>query len=353
MKTSVIVGIVIVAVIVVGAAYAYTTMTAPAAPAFKVAAIYVTPLEETWNQVLHQALLEARDELGITYNYSERVSESQVESIMLQYINSGFNMIITHSWGFWETADRIAPQFPNVYFAQGSGLCTNFGNNLALFDYYIQEAAYEAGAIAAKMTNTSKVGIVTAFSGVGDVNNLLNGFVAGAKHVNPNLNVTISYINSWYDPPAARTAASALIASGVDVIYSERYGIFEACKDTSGKVLALAFGNIVDQNNLAPDVVVGSVVWDLYPMVRSMIQGALSDNFASGHYYTTMDTGGSKFVWNTAFQNNYPLVYSYSQTLQQQIINGTIYWNTSVTLINGTVVDGSNVPISVPNFRNP
>ncbi|MGC8937218.1 MAG: BMP family protein, partial [Candidatus Methanomethylicaceae archaeon] len=240
MKTSLVVAIVVVAIVVVGAAYAYTSIIAPAQK-FKVAAIYVTPIEETWNQVLHNALLKAKNELGIDYAYSEKVSESDVERVIREYINSGYKLIMPHSWGFWEVSDRLAPQFPNVYFAQGSGLCQNFGKNLALYDYYIQEAAFEAGAIAAKITKTNKLGIVTAFPGVGDVNNLLNGFIAGAKYVNPNVNVTISYINSWYDPAKAKTAAIALIASGVDVIYAERYGVFEACKDPSGKVLAYAF----------------------------------------------------------------------------------------------------------------
>ncbi|MCQ5376917.1 MAG: BMP family protein [Candidatus Methanomethylicia archaeon] len=342
MKTNLIIlAIVVVAIIGVGA-YIAMTSTSPQTTQFRVAAIYVTPIEETWNQVLHQALLRAKTELGISYNYSERVSESQVENVMRQYINSGFNMIITDSWGFWEAADRLAPQFPNVYFAQGSGLNVNFGKNLALFDYYIQEAAFEAGAIAAKITNTSKLGIVTAYSGVGDVNNLLNGFIAGAKHVNPNINVTISYIQSWYDPGAAKVAASALIASGVDVIYSERYGVFEACKEGSN-VVALAFGNIVDQNSLAPDVVVGSVTWDLYPMVKTMILGAKNNNFTSGIYYTTMANNGSKFIWNPAFQAKYPAVYNYSLALEAQIKAGNITW----------VVGNATVPLSVPKFDNP
>lgn len=106
----------------------------------------------------------------------------------------------------------------------------NYGNNTVLYDYHIQEAAYVAGAIAAKITNTSKIGIVTAFPGVGDVDNLLNGFIAGAKSVNPNVTIVISYIYDWYAPSKAKEAAAGLIESGVDVIYSERYGVFEPAR---------------------------------------------------------------------------------------------------------------------------
>ncbi|MCS7098510.1 MAG: BMP family protein, partial [Candidatus Methanomethyliaceae archaeon] len=297
MKATTIFVIAIIALLILGGAYTYTSVMVPAQK-FKVAAIYVTPLEETWNQILHKALQRASNELNIEYRYSERVSEADVERVIREYIAQGYRLIIPHSWGFWETTDRLAPQFPNVYFAQGSGLCKNFGRNLVLYDYYIQEAAYVAGAIAAKVSKTNKLGIVTAFPGIGDVNNLLNGFIEGAKSVNPDVKVLISYINSWYNPSDAKIAASALISAGVDVIYAERYGVFEACKDPTGRILAYAFGNIEDQNSLAPDVVIGSVVWDLYPMVKTLIEGARAGNYPAGVYYTTMKTGGAKFVWN-------------------------------------------------------
>ncbi|MDH5806127.1 MAG: BMP family protein [Candidatus Methanomethylicaceae archaeon] len=343
MKTTTILIILIIIAIIAGGIYAHTNIIIPLQK-FKVAAIYVTPLEETWNQILHKALQKASKELDVQYSYSERVSEADVERVIREYITHGYNLIIPHSWGFWETTDRLAPQFPNVYFAQGSGLCKNFGKNLVLYDYYIQEAAYVAGAIAAKITQTNKLGIVTAFPGVGDVNNLLNGFIEGAKSVNPDIKIYISYINSWYDPNAAKIAASALISAGVDVIYAERYGVFEACKDpVTGKILAYAFGNIEDQNALAPDVVIGSVVWDLYPMVKTLIEGARTGKYPAGIYYTTMKTGGAKFIWNEAFANKFPEVKAFADNLVNEIINEKVKW----------IVDGELVPISVPKFTEP
>jgi len=343
MKTSVILGIVVVVVVILGGAYYYATMNKPAPPTtFKVAAIYVTPIEEDWNQVLHQALLKARDNLGISYNYSERVSESDCERVAREYISNGYNIIFTHSWGFWETSDRLAPQFPNVYFVQGSGLNTHFGNNLALYDNMLQEATFEAGAVSARLTNTSKIAIVGPMPGPGDVASLINGYIAGAKYVNPNINITIAYINSWYDPNAAKQKAQFLIASGVDVIYSERYGVYEACK-VGGNVVCYAFGNVVDQNNLAPDVVVGSVIWNLYPTVSELITDARNGNFTSGIYYPTMASNGTYIQWNPAFQAKYPEIYSYGKSLEPLIMNGTITW----------IVGNQTVPLSTPNMGTP
>ncbi|MDI9608991.1 MAG: hypothetical protein QFX34_01770, partial [Candidatus Verstraetearchaeota archaeon] len=89
MKTSYIIGLVVVAIIVIAGAYYYTTTLSPQPQHFKVAAIYVSPLEEPWNQALHQSLLKAKDELGIIYNYSERVYETDVARVITQYVSAG------------------------------------------------------------------------------------------------------------------------------------------------------------------------------------------------------------------------------------------------------------------------
>jgi len=323
MKTSYVIGLIVVAIIVIAGAYYYTTTLSPQPEQFKVAAIYISPLEEPWNQALHQSLLKAKNELGIAYNYSENVGDSAVAMVMTQYVSAGFKMIFPHSWSYHPVTNTTAAQYRSVFFAQGSGMNMNYGNNTVLYDYHIQEAAYVAGAIAAKITNTSKIGIVTAFPGVGDVDNLLNGFIAGAKSVNPSVNIVISYIYDWYAPSKAKEAAAGLIESGVDVIYSERYGVFEACKDNTGKIIAYAFGNIVDQNN-ASEAVIGSVVWDTYPMVKELIQRAQNGTFTPGDYIASMSKGSSKFVWNPVNAAKFPEAKAYSDTLVQQILNGSV-----------------------------
>lgn len=309
---------------------------------FKVAAIYVSVMEEDWNQVLHQALLRAEDTLGITYSYTESVSETDCARVMREYINNGYDLIITDSWGFWETSDNIAPQYPNVYFAQGSGLNTNFGKNLVLFDNTLQEVTFQAGALAATITNTDKVGIVAAMPGPGDVASLINGYIAGAKYVNPSINVTLQYINSWYDPNAAKNTAQVMIASGVDVIFSERGGVETACKD-GDTVLAYAFGNVVDKNNLDPDVFIGSVIWNLYPLVSEMISGVLNDNFVPGIHYPTLASNGTYMSWNAEWTANHAAAYNYAVGLEPLINNATITW----------VVNNQTVPLYTPNMGTP
>jgi basic membrane protein A and related proteins len=43
--------------------------------------------------------------------------------------------------------------------------------------------------------------------------------------------VLVTFINSWFDPAAAKEAALAQIDSGADVLYAERFGVIEAASE--------------------------------------------------------------------------------------------------------------------------
>ena len=103
---------------------------------------------------------------------------------------------------------------------------------------------------------------------VPEVNRIVNAFIAGAKEVNPEANVKITFINSWFDPAAAKEAALAQIDGGADVLFAERFGVIEAAKEKG----LYAFGNMSDQNELAPDLVVSSPVWNMDPTVDYLIK---------------------------------------------------------------------------------
>jgi basic membrane lipoprotein Med (substrate-binding protein (PBP1-ABC) superfamily) len=357
MKASYLALIVIVVVVVVAGgayyAYNYTSTTQPTQKQFKVAVIFETPLDEPWNQVMFQALEQAQTKLNINFTEQESVGQSQEPGVAIDFINSGYNLTIPDSWDYWNSTGTLAAEYPNTYFAEGSGLNANFGNNLMLFDSYLQESDYIAGYVAAMVTNTSHIGVVSAYQSAGDVDDELNGFIAGAQAYNPNINITITYINEWYAPADAKSAAQALIASGCDVIFGEREGVFQACTATNGSTIALAIGHYFNETSEAPNVVLGSVVWNIYPMLSNMILGAENHNFTTGAYFNTMKNNDTYFAWTPSFEAQYPAAYATSQQLVQKLEANEIFWGGTVTLYNGTVVSGADIPISVPNFNTP
>ena len=89
-------------------------------------------------------------------------------------------------------------------------------------------------------------------------------FERGAQAVNPNVKVLTSYIGNWDDVSAGKEQALAQIGRGADVIFQNAdaagLGVFQAARETKK---ALVVGSNSNQNGVAPDVTIGSVVIDL------------------------------------------------------------------------------------------
>jgi basic membrane protein A len=241
--------------------------------------IFAAVTVEAWDSVIHTAMKKAQDEGKLTYEFSEDLGYSgDLERVMREVADSGkYDLIIGDAFGNEEAVRRVAADYPNIAFVFGSALGPA-EPNFSVFDNWIQEPAYLLGMLAGGLTKTGTVGVVGGYP-VAEVNRLINAFIAGAREMNPDVKVLVSFINSWFDPAAAKEAALALVDSGADVLYAERQGVIEAAVERDVWV----FGNMVDQNDLAPEKVVSSAVWTLTPTVDYLISQIKSGS------YTAMD----------------------------------------------------------------
>ena len=167
------------------------------------------------------------------------------------------------------------------------------------------------------------LGVVAAIP-IGEVNRLVIAFKAGALKVNPKVKVKISYIGGWFDPPKAKEAAIAQIEAGADLIYAERFGVFEAAKEKG----ILAFGNMSDQNGLAPSVVITSPVWDMYPTIKFAIEMVKKKAWVAMDLreWSMMAKGGARLAPFHAFEKTLPAdVLKMVRHLEKKIINGTYH----------------------------
>jgi basic membrane protein A len=108
------------------------------------------------------------------------------------------------------------------------------------------------------LTESDVIGLIAGFETDDTLDNF-NGFIDGAKSVNPNIQVKVSFIESWYDPAKAAEAANAQIAVGADQIYMNSYG-FEPCKEAD----IYCYSTYTDTNYLSPENVLTSALayWD-------------------------------------------------------------------------------------------
>jgi basic membrane lipoprotein Med (substrate-binding protein (PBP1-ABC) superfamily) len=289
---------------------------------FKIAAIFQTAIEEPWDGVIHLACLKAKKEMSnIEYEFTEKIAAADFEKVLREYAERGFDLIVGDAFLAGEDpARRVAKDYPEIAFAFGS----EFGPvapNFSVFDNWIHEPAYLCGIIAGRMTKSNMLGVVAAIP-IGEVNRLVNAFKAGALKVNPKVKVKISYIGGWFDPPKAKEAAIAQIEAGADLIYAERFGVFEAAKEKG----VLAFGNMSDQNALAPTVVITGPVWDMYPTIKFAIEMVQKKAWVSMDLggWSMMGKGGSRLAPYHGFEKTLPAnVLKEVSDLEQKIINGT------------------------------
>jgi len=268
----------------------------------KVAAIYTVPFEQQWVSRLHKALKAAEARGEIEYKASENVSNADYERVMLEYANAGNNLIVGEAFAVEAAARKVAKQFPKVAFLLGSSGKPQ-APNFSVFDNYIQEPAYLSGMVAGGMTKSNKIGMVGGFP-IPEVNRLMNAFMAGAKEVNPKVEFSVSFINSWFDPPKAKEASFAMIDKGADVMYAERFGVSDAAKE-KGK---LAIGNVINTQEQYPDTVVASALWNMEPSIDRAIKLVKEGKFAAEDYgiYSTMKYKGSELAPLGTFEKKIP-----------------------------------------------
>ena len=106
----------------------------------------------------------------------------------------------------------------------------------------------------------------------------LAGYTQGAQSVNPDIEVVETVVSSYSDVPGTQQAATAQIASGVDVLYgfvdAGFVGLQQAADEAAGEVLL--FSPVVDRCDRG-DNIVGNNVSD----IPAMTTAAIGD-FANG-----------------------------------------------------------------------
>jgi basic membrane lipoprotein Med (substrate-binding protein (PBP1-ABC) superfamily) len=285
----------------------------------KVAAIYTVPFEQQWVSRVHKALKAAEARGEIEYKASENVGNADYERVMREYATGGNQLIVGESFAVEAAARKVAKDFPKVSFLMGSSGKPQ-APNFSVYDNFIQEPAYLTGMIAGGMTKTNRIGMVGGFP-IPEVNRLMHAFMAGAKEVNPKVEFTVSFINSWFDPPKAKEAAFAMIDKGADVMYAERFGVSDAAKE-KGK---LAIGNVINTQDKYPDTVVASALWNFEPSADRAIKLVKEGKFTAEDYgpYSMMKHKGSELAPLGTFEAKVPAdIVAKVKAKQADILSG-------------------------------
>ena len=212
-----------------------------------------------------------------------------IENAMLECVEEGCNIIFATSWGYMDTCEQLAAEYPDVIFSHATGYKSN-GTNFNNYFGRIYQARYLAGIAAGMKTTTNKLAYESA---MGQENSEctggINAFAMGAYSVNPDCEVYVKVTNSWYDPEGETQAAQALIDAGCDVIAQH-------C-DTPNPQLAaeqagvFGVGYNSDMSKDAPKAALTSVMWDWSAYYTQAVESVINGTWDGSNYFGGMSDG--------------------------------------------------------------
>ena len=230
--------------------------------AFKVALLTPGSIsDQSWNGGAYEGLMRIRDSLGAQVSHIQTKTPAEFEENFRQYGSQGYALVFGHGFEFQDAAKRVAPDFPRTIYVTTSG--TTEGPNLAGMSFGFADASYLAGMLAAAMTKSGKLGVIGGTE-LPPVVESFRAFQKGARDVNPSIEIVTSYVGNWDDASAAKEQALAQMSHGVDVIFQNAdaagLGVFQAAREQKR---AFVIGSNSNQNAVAPEITLGSVVIDL------------------------------------------------------------------------------------------
>ncbi|MDI2089973.1 BMP family ABC transporter substrate-binding protein [Commensalibacter oyaizuii] len=146
----------------------------------------------------------------------ENVPYSVHASRLFRYlVAEGVQMIVTDSNydNFLRTVSDHAPQ---VSFLECNGHATT--SNLGWFYLDHWYAFYIYGYVAALTSKTNKLGFISSFP-IPSVYAAVNAIVLGAQRINPNIQMQVIHVGSWFNPKVTIQAANALCDNQCDVLF--------------------------------------------------------------------------------------------------------------------------------------
>jgi basic membrane lipoprotein Med (substrate-binding protein (PBP1-ABC) superfamily) len=289
---------------------------------FKVALLTPGPVsDKSWNGGAYAGLMAIRDSLGAEVSHIQTRTPAEFDENFRQYGAKGFDLVFGHGFEFQDAALRVAPDFPKTVFVTTSG--TSVGPNVAGAEFAFEEASYLAGIVAGRMTKSNVLGAIGGTE-LPPVKRSFEAFEQGARSVNPQVKVVVSYIGNWDDVSAGKEQAIAQISRGVDIIFQNAdaagLGVFQAVKEASGVWIIGANAN---QNDIAPQQTLGSVVIDLPRAFLLIAEDVKNGRFKGKVYSLGLHDNVVTFVPNPAVSARMPSsILAETDSVRAQMMTG-------------------------------
>ncbi len=227
-----------------------------------------------FNSVCLSGAKKAEEELKIKLDYVVAKTIQEFYDLQRGYAGA-YDIIICTGSNQADALLDVSKEFPEQKFVLLDGTVSE-RENVASFLFRDEESSFLAGALAAMVSETNKTGFVGGMD-IPVITRFLAGYSAGARYINPDCELIVSYVGSWTNPERGKELALELYDDGADVVFgvagASGVGVIEAAEERN----LYAIGADIDQRDLAPDNVLVSTLKrtdvEVYNMIKDVVEG--------------------------------------------------------------------------------
>ncbi len=249
--------------------------------------------DKSFNDLSWAGLQRAEEELGVEIKALESNEIADYEPNIDQLVAADYDLIFTVGFLMTETTGVKAVEYPDVFFGGIDQFLEEPQDNAVGLLFRENEGAYLAGVVAAMSTTSdfderlnedAKIAFIGGMD-IPPVQAFEAGYIAGARSVDPDIEVVSLYAGDFDDQAKGKELALSAIDQGADVVFAAAgltgLGSITACQEAG----ALFIGVDADQYETvegAGDVIVTSAVKRVDNAVYQTIEMAVNDEFEGG-----------------------------------------------------------------------
>jgi basic membrane protein A len=294
--------------------------------------------DQSFNDAAYRGLQSAIDDGLVAEKDTDYIepnaSGSNRDDNVVNLADQGYDLVVPVGFAFSEGIDEIAGEYPDVNFAVVDGFAQE-ADNVSNLTFKEHEGSFLVGAAAALKSEAGTIGFLGGQSGTGLIERFQAGYEAGAKEIDPDIEILVEYIGdstaAFNDPTRGEALSAKMYDEGADIIYhaagASGAGLFTAAVQADG----LAVGVDSDQSLTAsPEqrkLILTSMLKRVDTAVFDAIQQTTEGSFQSGTQVFDLAEDGVGYAVNK--YNDNPRLLSQDiqarlDELKQKIIDGGI-----------------------------
>lgn len=235
------------------------------------------------------ALLQAEADLGIEVTLLEAKELADLEPNLIKMASEGYDVVVGVGFLFTDAMTAVAPQFPDTKFVIVDSVVDE--PNVASLVFAEEQGSFLVGALAAGMSQTGTIGFIGGME-IPLIEKFEAGYIAGARAVNPDIEVLSGYTGNFTDVAAGKELSLTQYGQGADIIYAAAgscgLGTIEAAKENG----FYAIGVDTNQDAVAPGSVLTSMLKHVEVAVYQAVKSAYEGNFIAGVTTFDLSVGG-------------------------------------------------------------